>query len=209
VLADTHIEDGNAFGLEKIKDVIQGNNVKFVVIAGDITQNGSRKDVQKFINIARSFDVPCYPVIGNHDVYFSNWSVWKKFIGSTCYRVNGENATLFILDSADGYFGKEQLDWLQSGLKKTARRVFVFTHANLFAESPADIQQLTDTNERARIISLLSGHCDAMFTGHLHKRIVKKAGDVEYISVEDFKEKQKYCLVSVKPSGVSYTFKKL
>jgi len=211
VLADTHIEDGDAFGLEALKDLVEGNtDIKFAVIAGDITQNATKQDIQKFFDIASSLGVPCYPVIGNHDIYFGNWSSWRDMIGSTCYKVEADTATLFILDSATGFFGNEQLNWLEKGLKSsTGRRVFVFTHSNLFVENPLEIQQLTDTAERARVASLLKGRCDAMFTGHLHEQIIKEAGGVKYISIEDYRMQKVYCLVSVTPGGISYEFKKL
>jgi len=210
VLADTHIEDGNAFGLEKLADVIAGNGeIKFIVILGDITQYGSEQDVNRFIDISDAFDIPCYPVIGNNDIYFGNWPVWKDLIGSTRYRINGGGTTLFILDSANSFFGMEQLDWLQREIKNTSGRVFVFTHANLFVSNPLDIKQSSDMKERARITSILRDKCDIMFTGHLHRRLINEAGNVQYVSLEDFRSTQGYCLVSVTKTGVAYTFEKL
>ena len=207
VLADTHIEDGNTFGFEKIKDVIDADsNIKFAVVLGDITQYGSEQDIVKFIEVAKSFGVPCYPVIGNHDVYFNNWSVWKEYIGSTSYRIDGDGTSLFILDSANSFFGKEQLDWLQTEIAGTEGRVFVFTHTSLFIDGPADIQQLTDTRERARIVSILRNKCDIMFMGHAHKHFENETGNVKYISIEDFRSKNKYCLVSVTNNDVNHEF---
>jgi len=210
VLSDTHIEKGNAFGLEKIREVIEADTtIKFMVIIGDITQCAYKEDIEKFIEIARSLPIPCYPVIGNHDIYFNNWPNWKELIGSTCYRINGGGATLFILDTANAYFGKDQLDWLDQELKSATGRVFAFTHTNFFVESPADIQQVTDTKERARVLSILRKRCDVMFSGHLHKRIISEAGGVKFIAIEDFRHEKVYCRVSVKASGISYEFKKL
>jgi 3',5'-cyclic AMP phosphodiesterase CpdA len=210
VITDTHIEDGNTNGLEKIKNVIEDNKeIKFAVFCGDITQNGSEQNINTFIEIARSLSVPAYPVIGNHDIYFGNWPVWKRLIGSTSYRVNGGSATLFILDSANSFIGKEQLDWLENELKSAQDRVFVFSHHNLFAGDVVNIQQLSDTRERARVISLLRGKCNMMFTGHSHERLIKEAGGTLYINIEDYVSNKTYCLVSVKKTGISYEFKKL
>jgi len=208
VLAETHIENSNTHGFEKLKDAIDGS-IRFVIVLGDITQNGSEQDLKKFIEIADDMGVPCYPVIGNHDIYFGNWKAWKENIGSTSYRIDGGGTTLFILDSANSFFGKEQLDWLQRELANTRGYVFVFTHANLFVRGPAEMQQLTDIRERARITSILRNKCDIMFMGHSHIRHINEAGNVRYITVEDFKESQTYCLVSVKPTGITYEFKKL
>ena len=211
VLTDTHIENGNAHGLEKIKNVIEGSyeNIEFVVIVGDITQYGSAQDLQLFIDIADSFELPCYPVIGNHDIFFSNWPEWKKMIGSTSYRINGDEITLFIMDSANAYFGNDQLNWLERELKSASGRIFVFSHANLFVNNLTEIQQFTDTKERARIISILRDKCDIMFMGHSHQGSINKAGNVLYIGMEDFKSKKTYCIVSVSITGVSYKFEKL
>jgi len=210
VITDIHTEGGNAHGLENIKTVIESNpDIKFAVFGGDITQNGAEQDLRKFIEIADSLGIPVYPVIGNHDIYSGHWSVWKNLIGSTSYRVNGGSAALFILDSANGFLGKEQLDWLENELKSAQGRVFVFSHHNLFAGSAVNIQQMADTKETARIVSLVSRKCGIMFTGHSHERLVKETGGGLYINIEDFISRKTYCLVTVKNTGVSYEFKKL
>ena len=211
VITDIHIKDGNTRGLEKLKTVIDDSNgeIRFVVAGGDISQYGSAQDIGSFTAIARSLGVPCYPVIGNHDIYFGNWSVWKDLIGSTCYRINGDSATLLILDTANAFFGKDQIDWLHRQLQTAQGRVFVFSHVNFFVTSAADYEQFTDNKERARIISILHNRCEAVFMGHLHKRIITELGNVQYINIEDYRDNRAYCLVSVKKTGVSYKFEKL
>ena len=209
VLNDIHINNGNTHGFEKLKDIITDNDIKFVVFNGDTTQNGRREDIEKFIQIAHSFGVPCYPVIGNHDIYFGNWPVWKELIGSTCYRVNAGNTTLLIMDSANAYFGAEQLKWLENELTNTAERVFVFSHANLFVGSRPNVAQFTDTKERAQIISLLKGRCDAMFMGHAHQQSINELGGVKYITIEDYRDNAVYCRVWVSKDNVRWEFRKL
>jgi predicted phosphodiesterase len=210
VVTDTHITKGNAWGLEKLKDVIKNNSdIKFVVINGDITQEGKRVNIEKFIQIAGTLDVPCYPVMGNHDLYYGNWKVWEELIGSTCYRINCGSATLLILDSANSYFGAKQLDWLEDELKETGDRVFVFSHVNLFVESPMEIGHFTDTRERGRFISLLKGRCDLIFTGHSHVRHITELGGIKNINIEDFRHNAVYCQVWVSKDGIKYEFKKL
>jgi predicted phosphodiesterase len=209
VLSDTHIENGNIRGLERLVQVIDG--AAFVVITGDITDYGDRNDIQKFIEIARSLGVPCYPVLGNHDIYFHNWQEWKDLIGSSSYRIGapGGSTTLFILDSANATFGSSQLNWLERELQSANPWVFVFTHTNLQVESPAHVVQLMDIRERARFMSIVKGRCDAVFMGHLHKRLERKLGGVQYITLEDYKDHGIYCRVYVSPEGFRYTFKKL
>jgi len=210
VVSDTHINNGKAWGLEKLKDVIKSDNeIKFAVFTGDISQDGDRKNIEKFIQIAGTLDVPCYPVIGNHDLFFGNWKVWEELIGSTCYRINCGSATLLILDSANSYFGTKQLDWLEDELKKAEGRVFVFSHVNIFVEYPVELIPLTDIRERAKFISILKGRCDMIFTGHSHFRHVKEIGGIKNINIEDFMNNSVYCQVWVSRDGIKYAFKKL
>ncbi|MCL2411567.1 MAG: metallophosphoesterase [Treponema sp.] len=210
VLADTHIQNRNAFGLERLGDVIAANpEIKFVVILGDITQYGAAQDIDRFIEIADSFGIPVFPVIGNHDFYFGNWPVWRDRIGSTVYRVNADSATLFVLDSGNSFFGREQLNWLERELQTTAGRVFVFAHHSLFVRGPLGMQQVTDTRERARLVSILRGRSDIMFMGHSHSRLIHEVGNVKYVTIEDFFNTNIYCLVIVTPDGIELVFEKL
>ena len=207
VIADIHIEGENAHGLEGIANIVNdpANNIKFVVALGDITQGGYRSEIQKFLDIAGTMGVPFYPVIGNHELFFGNWHNWRDLIGSTRYRVNGGETTLFILDSANAFLGRSQLLWLENELKTAAKNVFVFTHVNIFAEGPVDFKMLSDHRERAMLLSILSGRANLMISGHTHRHIARDTGGVRYMSIEDFKVRSAYCIVNVSPQGVNYT----
>jgi predicted phosphodiesterase len=209
IVTDTHVENGDITDLKKIEGEIAKYDAKFVANLGDISQSGKEEDIKKVMDFFRSLSVPCYPVIGNHDIYFNNWSVWKEHIGSTRYRINGGSVTLFVLDSANAFIGKDQIDWLENELRTAQGRVFLFTHSDFFVQDKIKIQQLYDTAERARIMSLLRGKNCMVFTGHSHERVEKEFGGVKYISIEDFKSTLTYCVVHVRNSGVSYEFKKL
>ncbi|MCL2210445.1 MAG: metallophosphoesterase [Treponema sp.] len=210
VLTDTHIEGDKAYGFERLYQKITPD-IKFAAVLGDITQNGAAADLETFIKIADSLGIPCYPVIGNHDVYFTNWPEWKTRIGSTNYRIDSvdKNTTLLFLDSANSFFGQKQLDWLETQLKNTGENVFVFTHSPLFVKGPASMQQITDYRERSRIVSMLRNRCDIMFTGHSHKHLENETGNVRYVNIEDFKSSQVYCVVTVNGSSITYKFEKL
>jgi 3',5'-cyclic AMP phosphodiesterase CpdA len=221
VLTDTHIENGSDQGLGGLIGVIDrdgvGTDDQFVVITGDITQNGKREDLECFINFVKELKdkkrIPCYPVLGNHDIYFNNWHNWRDLIGSSCYRIgaSGSGTTLFILDSANTSFGFRQFDWLERELGKTSGHVFLFTHANFFVKdlSFADMQQFTDVKERARVVSLLAGRVDAVFSGHIHKRIERESGGVKHITIEDFKGNKTWCRVYVTKAGIRCEFNTL
>lgn len=216
VVTDIHIQNGETYGFEGLKAVIKDsvNNVKFLVVLGDITQNGSRSDLELFIDIAvNRFGVPCYPVIGNHDLYSGGWQVWRELIGSTNYRIDGGSVTLLIMDSANLFLGKKQMNWLEGELRSTTGRVFVFTHANLFTTNIEDPQQMTNIDERARVTSILRDKCEAMFMGHVHEWYTNDIGNVKYITVDAYhaavNTNKSYCLVRVRGNNIQYEYKRL
>jgi 3',5'-cyclic AMP phosphodiesterase CpdA len=209
VLGDVHTTEKGTNGLDALAEVMAENGDSFIVVNGDITQSGKENELEAFLQTADSFNIPCYPVIGNHDIYFGDWKVWKKMIGSTVYRIDAGNTTLIMLDSANSSFGVEQLKWLKKQLNTSGARTFVFTHANLFTSGGGEFQQLSDFRERARIMSLLEGKCTAFFSGHSHTRDITETGGVRYITLEDFKSNGTYCRVKISSGKVSYEIKSI
>jgi 3',5'-cyclic AMP phosphodiesterase CpdA len=210
VLSDTHITPETSNGFENIFGIITCTD-KFIVLAGDITDNGNAEALQKFIDISRTFPIPCYPVLGNHDIYFGNWQTWRDLIGSSCYAIGGVGTSteLIVLDSAGAFFGGPQLDWLALQLKNAPPNVFVFTHNSLFLNPGLDWEQSTDwtdTRERAKFLHILGRSCRGVFMGHLHKRVEQRINTVSYVAIEDYKSHRAYCRVHVSPQGISYEF---
>ena len=212
LIADTHIYGGDTHGLERLKYVIaEDDTIKFVAVLGDITRTGSWRDLERFLEIVKSFGIPSYPVIGNHDIFLGNWPNWRDLIGSTRYRVNGNGMTLFFLDSANGFFGKEQLDWLERELETACNRVFVFTHINIFGKNSGVYQfaQFIDNRERARLLSILRGRCDFMFSGHVHNTFMTEAAGIKFLTIGYFRRDGVYTLVSITREGITYRNVKL
>ncbi|GHU43877.1 hypothetical protein FACS1894190_14780 [Spirochaetia bacterium] len=209
VISDTHIIGQNANGLEGLEGKING--AKFIVVTGDITQSCTEEEMKRFIEIASSFSVPVFPVIGNHDIYMGHWPVWRDNIGSTKYRIDSSNTTLIILDSANAFFGNDQLSWLDEQLDTAKKFTFVFTHTNPFVTAAPEFQQqqLTDTRERARFISILTKNCQALFSGHVHKRVINRVAGIEFVTLENFNGHKTFCRVHVTPQGFSYSFDSL
>jgi 3',5'-cyclic AMP phosphodiesterase CpdA len=216
-IADVHVAEDDARGLERLQEAFIASD-RFVVAGGDLTQSGTRGEVERFIGAVESWRrvdgsgkaMPCYPVIGNHDIFFGNWSVWKELIGSTRYRIDDDEGTttLFVLDTANAFFGGDQLDWLEAQLRFAKQNAFVFAHGTLFVnENPFSNKKSIPLHERARLVSLIhASQARAYFAGHIHQRIVEQIKDKQFITMEDFRSHRTFVRVFVSPSGVSYSY---
>ncbi|MDR0599745.1 MAG: metallophosphoesterase [Treponema sp.] len=209
VVSDIHIGGArDALDFTRLGEKLNG--AQFIVITGDVTNQGSREELRLFIEAARSLGVPCYPAAGNHDIYTERGKPWRELIGSTMYRIDAGGASLFILDNANAAFGYDQLDWLETQLRRAGKNTFVFFHENLFVEaSPPDFEQTTDIRERAKIMSALKGRAGLVFMGHIHRRMEKEFGGVRYITLENYGATGGtggFCRVRVSSGGVSWEF---
>lgn len=196
VISDIHLKKNDKRMLEQLQYAfIKGD--AFLVCVGDLTASGSKEDVQEFLKIIDTIPVPCYPIIGNHDIYRHNWPVWQELIGETVYRIDTGSTTLLMLDSANGLLGKNQLDWFEQQLTSTNKHVFVFSHCNFFVHRRIAFQQFPNFAERNRFIKICKDKVDAVFTGHSHHRYSHIAENVLYVNMEDFRDKGIFCRVHV------------
>jgi 3',5'-cyclic AMP phosphodiesterase CpdA len=226
-ITDVHVAEDDSSGFENLKNLKKRfiASDRFVVAGGDLTQSGTRNEIALFIQATETWhrvdsagaavaeSMPCYMVIGNHDIFFGNWSVWKELVGSTRYRIDTRSddaggATLLVLDTANAYFGSNQLDWLDAQLKRAQPNTFIFAHGTLFVnENPFANKKSIPLHERARIVSLIdSSPAKAYFAGHLHQRVIKEIQNKQYITLEDFRSHQNFVRVFVSPAGVSYSY---
>lgn len=73
-LSDIHIAEGTSRiddAITCVNDINSLPQIKFVIIAGDITEFGADEEIQTAKNIFDKLKVPYYIVAGNHDAKWS------------------------------------------------------------------------------------------------------------------------------------------
>lgn len=140
-----------------------------------------------------------FVAIGNHDIFYNQWSYYHQFWPSTCYyfvvKASEKVKDLYIcLDTATGTLGSTQMEWLryvlQEADKEAYRHIIVFTHINLFRRdnTSGDIST-TSIEETYELISLFRKHKVKQFwAGHDHSREEFMHGNVKYIIVDTMEE---------------------
>ena len=150
VLSDVHNQSAqtteNMADLQNALTIFnQDENIKFVCICGDISENGTEEEFQIFKNIVDTYspDTIIYTTTGNHDCTQSgiNDTVWESYVGnkktfSFNYNINGTSDIYFFLGMNIWSLGESGVPYLTSDIEKLEsvlkkyknNRVFIFTH---------------------------------------------------------------------------------
>lgn len=72
VMSDIHIETGadsamSNYDFDRALTFMKNNNSKFVAITGDLTDDGSNDQFQRFVELRDSKDIKVYSITGNHE----------------------------------------------------------------------------------------------------------------------------------------------
>ena len=111
-------------------------DVAFICIAGDLTQNGTSAELMEYKNFVstHSANTPVYAISGNHDVRGGLVNSISTYTGQPLYYSFAYGNDLFIMmgikaESEGSLFSVEQLQWFYETLETNRnKRCFVFHH---------------------------------------------------------------------------------
>jgi outer membrane protein assembly factor BamB len=172
-LSDLHI--GGSTGLDDVRAAVQDmnnlNDIRFVLVTGDITESGATADLLLARAALDALTVPYYILPGNHDTKWSESgaTAFPSIFGRERF---AERIGDFLLVGfhqgprmrmADGHFAPEDLRWLDTTLaeaRSAGRPVLVATHYPL----DSGISNWYEALERLRTVDTRM-----VFVGHGHR----------------------------------------
>ena len=208
--------------LQRFVADLQGDSAAhFGVVLGDcIDQLGSMATyVEAIEQQGNTHPKPIFSVLGNHDLYFSQWDEFRDLVGPSVYWFEvacGSQRDLFIsLDTASGTLGTKQTEWLKDFLtqhRSAYRHCVVVTHTNIFY---TDNTQKTSGNlpliESMALLELLDTH-DVLLClqGHDHHREDLTFRGVRYTvvgTIRDEYPEPEYLCVRLSEEGIEYEWR--
>lgn len=207
VLSDIHVTPGNENEkmLRQIVEEINSSNFDYVIVSGDLTNEGSDEEI---LNVKSILDgITAAPLIvlpGNHE---NNWSqsATKTFVD-----VFGNDRFVFETDSlvvvgincgpymkmGDGHVKQEDLHWLKKTLDERVtpgKRVLSFNHYPIRKDDLDNWKEYADVLMNYPVIGQLGGH--------YHSWIRYDVGSLEGAMVRALKMKDGfgYAIVEVEP----------
>ena len=174
ILTDLHItKAGNSDeDLQRAVDQINASgDIEFVLVTGDITDEGDRASLQKAKNLLDGLNMKYYAVPGNHETKWSESGVtaFGDIFGDERFKMEHKGFLFFgfntgpLMRMADGHVAPQDINWLKEELKKTGVRkpVFLVTHYPMLTSDVDNWYDLTDAVRPYNIRAFLGGHYHA------------------------------------------------
>lgn len=226
--SDSHVNDDPSRLAKYITTERNDAEAVFSILAGDLANESGERPyiltdfVMRFNPAIHAEADPCFPIIGNHDVYFDCAEFFKQYFHTSTYTVTVNTVSgfkdLFIfLDSGNGTHGRRQLDWLEEQLSHRTdyRYCFVISHNWLFrttynyTTTPA--ANLPEDEQYAFMDLMSRNAVDMVIMGHFHYRDTKTFAGVKYVmtdNLNDGKTVPSYLVVRC-ADEVSYEYREL
>ena len=219
LIADIHIVPGNnkEMMIKQVIEDINNNDTELVILAGDLTDEGSDEQLKNVKSILDKIRKPLFVVPGNHE---NNWSqsACKTFFdiwGNDRFVTETENLVIVgincgpYMKMGDGHVKHEDLLWLDKTLServKDGKKVLSICHYALNA----------DLDSYKEYVSILSKYpVVAHLNGHYHQYKNYRVENIEVVhcrSLEMGKKEQMtfgYSIVDITADSVKISNKVL
>ncbi|WP_240935471.1 metallophosphoesterase family protein [Hymenobacter sp. HDW8] len=182
-----------------VESVNRQRGIAAVVVAGDISDFGLRREMQWVNDRLRHLNVPYLTVIGNHDQVANGRQAYQEIFGPLNYTFTYDRTRFILIDTNSreyGFNGKvPDIGWLEQQLADTVgvRRQILLCHVPPTNEDfdPTLIKPYTEALAKApRLLFHLNGHAHSFSIGEPY------ADGVTYINSYAF-EKRQYVILTV------------
>ncbi|MBP1612794.1 MAG: serine/threonine protein kinase related protein [Bacteroidetes bacterium] len=171
LVTDIHISK-NPTSIEdlqnSVKQINATPNIDFVLVTGDITEEGDRNSLQIAHDILNGLKAKYYIILGNHETKWSESGVtaFSHIFGAERFEFE-HNGFLFLgfnsgplMRMADGHVSPQDITWLKEELSKVGKEkpVILATHYPLQDGDVDNWFDVTDAVRPYNIRTFLGGH---------------------------------------------------
>lgn len=159
-------------------------SIRFVVFAGDLTEEGSRDELERFMRELAGLPVPLYATLGNHELGTRD-DLFHDLYGRGNFSFGYRGVQMTFLDSASATLAPRVHEWLDGWLAAAAGRFHVvIMHIPLLDPVGTRNGGFANRGEGHAVAGKLArGGVDLTLYGHIHSYYAfKNAGIPAYIS---------------------------
>jgi 3',5'-cyclic-AMP phosphodiesterase len=174
--------------IDRVQDIFERINqeprVRFLFGAGDLTQRGTREQLERYQRELLTLDVPYFTTLGNHELG-TDALLYHEYFGRGNSQFFFKGIAFTLLDSASATIDPMVYEWLDGWLDAAQDRVhIVSTHIPPLDPIGVRNGAFASRAEAAKLLGRLAeGHVDLTLYGHIHSYYAfENAGIVAYIS---------------------------
>jgi predicted phosphodiesterase len=206
LLSDVHYHFNNL--ADALADINRRTDVAFIIVNGDITENGLQKEFELFHNLMLRANRPYLTVIGNHDHLSNGAAVYEQMFGSRNYHFIFNDIKFVMWDNVRwesnatpdwNWFRHELAPASQPEGRAVQDRTIPFSHIPPFDGQLLDSAQAFHQVLRSSAVEVsIHGHKHEYFAGELF-------GDgIEYVTIGS-PQHRTYALLTITPRDVTVT----
>lgn len=174
--------------IDRVSDVFGKINeqpeLRFLLGAGDLTQRGTRAELERFQRELLGLDVPYYTTLGNHELGTSP-DLFHEYFGRGNFQFRFHGVVFTLLDDASATLDAKTYEWLDGWLASARRDVHVVA-MHIPPIDPIGVRNgsWASRSEAAKFLGRLAeGRVDLTLYGHVHSYYdFDNAGIPAYIS---------------------------
>jgi 3',5'-cyclic AMP phosphodiesterase CpdA len=215
---------------DAIDQINSVKNLDFVLFSGDMINKPIESYFTTFLGMANSIKAPWYLVMGNHDIginssfnkarfleLYSDYN--KNFKGNKSYYsfVPKRGYIVIVMDgvidskiTANGYFNRQQLNWLDNTLRdyKNSKAIIV-QHFPVVEPFKSETHRVKNAKE---YLSVLNKHKNVLLvlSGHYHTTKITRVGNTIHVSTPalvEYPDSFRIITISNKNNHIAVNFK--
>ncbi len=169
---------------DAINESHRQRRLRFLLGAGDLTQRGSRAELERYQRELTRLEVPYFTTLGNHELGQSP-DLFHDYFGRGNFQFRFQGVYFTLLDSASASLDPIVYEWLDDWLARAERHVHVVA-MHIPPIDPIGVRNgsWASRNEAAKLLGRLAkGRVDLTLYGHVHSYYeFDNAGIQAYIS---------------------------
>lgn len=144
-------------------------NIRFALISGDLTSQGSSEQLEEFQSAMKVLKFPCFATLGNHELGTRD-DLYHEYFGRGNYSFHFRNVQFSMLDSASATIDPLAYSWLDGWLDDSRDKLHVVTmHIAPIDPVGARNGSFASRAEADKLLmKLANGGVDLTLYGHVH-----------------------------------------
>jgi len=203
LISDSHYHFNSL--ADAITDIDAKGDFSFIVVVGDLTENGLLKEFELFHSIMAKSSIPYVTVIGNHDYLSDGSKIYEQMFGLNNYIFTFRGVKFIVWDNVIWESEKEaDYAWLEQAFHPSSgdEASGVYNHVIPLSHIPPSDQQFDHHKDRFHAL-LKQNNIRLSVHGHRHQFTVKHIfeDEIQFLTVGS-PQYRSYTELTISPSDL-------